>query len=47
MNMHNTVRSDRIATGSGPAQAIAGIFAQELQLASVAIDDNLDRKSVV
>ncbi len=40
MNMHNTVRSDRIATGSGPAQAIAGIFAQELQLASVAIDDN-------
>ena len=40
MNMHNTVRPDRPSLGSGPAQAIAGIFAQELQLASVGLDDN-------
>ncbi|WP_246501766.1 thioesterase domain-containing protein [Mesorhizobium caraganae] len=40
MNMHNTIRPDRTALGSGPAQAIAGIFAQELQLASVGLDDN-------
>ncbi len=41
MNMHNSLRPGRIAPGSsGPAQAIAAIFAQELQLASVGLDDN-------